>query len=241
MNKKLISLVLGIMCILLTYGITIQIKTVNGIGTTVSTNSKENELRDAVLKAKEKYDNLYNELEKMEDKLERERTNSTQNNDELSKLENEIKDENKLIGLTEVTGYGIVVTINDNQTISINDWLGDPNYLIVHDVDIIRIVNELKNAGAEAISINENRIITTSAIECDGNVIKINGEKIGAPFEIKAIGLPESLMSINRIAGYLDYLKNDRHVEVNIQKADKEKITIPKYSGIIKFEYAESK
>ena len=56
MNKKLISLVLGIMCFLLTFGIAVQIKTVNGTGTTVSTNSKENELRDAVLKAKEKYE-----------------------------------------------------------------------------------------------------------------------------------------------------------------------------------------
>ena len=112
---------------------------------------------------------------------------------------------------------------------------------ILHDVDLIRVVNELKNAGAEAISINNQRIISTSAIECDGNVIKINGEKIGAPFEIKAIGLPESLMSTYRFAGYLDYLENDRFLDVTVQKADKEKIKIPKYTGIIKFEYAESK
>ena len=92
MNKKTISLVLGIMCILLTFGIAVQIKTVNGTGTTVSTNAKENELRDAVLKAKEKYDNLYAELEYMEKQLEIERTNSTQNNTDLEQLENESKD-----------------------------------------------------------------------------------------------------------------------------------------------------
>ena len=60
MNKKTISLVLGLMCFALTLGIVIQIKTVNKTGTALSTNAKENELRDAVLKAKEKYDNLYN-------------------------------------------------------------------------------------------------------------------------------------------------------------------------------------
>ena len=241
MDKKLISLVLGIMCILLSYGITVQIKTVNGTGTTISTNAKENELRDAVLKAKEKYDKLYENLERMENQLETERTNSTENNDELTQLENTIKDGNKILGLSEVEGYGIVITINDNQKILINEWLGDPNYLIVHDVDLIRVVNELKNAGAEAISINGQRIISTSSIVCDGNVIKINGEKIGAPFEIKAIGLPESLMSTYRFAGYLDYLENDRFLDVTVQKADKEKIKIPKYTGIIKFEYGESK
>lgn len=240
MNKKVISLILGIMCVLLSYGIAVQIKTVNGTGMTISTNAKENELRDAVLKSKEKYDNLYQELEKAEQELEIERTNATQNNTELTDLENEIKEGNKVLGLSEVTGYGIVVTINDNQDISLNSWLADPNLLIVHDTDLISVVNELKNAGAEAISINDQRIVNTTAIECDGNVIKVNGERIGAPFEIKAIGLPELLMSVNRFAGYLDYLR-DRFLEVDVKKADKEKITIPKYTGVIKFQYAESK
>ena len=152
MSKKSISLILGLMCLILTYGITVQIRTVSGTGTTVSTNSSENELRDAVLKAKEKYDNLYRELEYIENELETERTNSTQNNTELEQLESSIKEENKILGLSEVTGEGIIITVNDNQKISLNSWLADPNLLIVHDTDLINIVNELKNAGAEAIS-----------------------------------------------------------------------------------------
>ena len=122
MNKKTISLVLGLMCVLLTFGIAVQIKTVNGTGTALSTNSQENELRDAVLKAKEKYDNLYEELERIEIQLEKERTNSTQNNEGLTQLENTIKEGNKILGLSEVTGEGIVITVNDNQKISLNNW-----------------------------------------------------------------------------------------------------------------------
>ncbi len=242
MNKKTISLVLGLMCLLLTCGVVIQIKTINGTGTTVSTNAKENELRDAVLKAKEKYDNLYNDLENMEEQLEIERTNSTKNNSELEELENTIKEGNKILGLSEVTGDGIIITVNDNQKITSNDWILDLNELIVHDLDLMKIVNELKNAGAEAISINGQRIITTSAIECDGNVIMINGEKIAAPFEIKAIGLPEALLAICRIGGYVDVLI-DRQLEVKVETSNtlKEKITIPKYTGVINFEYAETK
>lgn len=240
MNKKSISLVLGIMCALLTFGIAVQIKTVNGSGTTVSTNAKENELRDAVLKAKEKYDNLYEELERMEAQLEIERTNSTQNNAELEQLENEIKEGNKILGLSEVTGNGIVITVDDSKSLN---WYDDPNLFVVHDTDLMNIVNSLKNAGAEAISINEQRIITTSAIECDGNVIMINGEKIAAPFVIKAIGFPESLMSVNMLGGYVYNLKYDRNLEVKIETSDslKQKITIPKYTGVSKFEYAENK
>ena len=240
MNKKLISLVLGTMCMLLTFGIAVQIKTVNGTGTTVSTNSKENELRDAVLKAKEKYDNLYEELERMESQLEIERTNSTQNNAELTELENTIKEGNKVLGMSEVTGDGIIITLNDGQLNSLNSlFIFDPNEMIVHDIDLIRVVNYLKNTGAEAISINNKRIISTTAIDCDGNVIMINGEKIGAPFEIKAIGFPETLINIDMTGGYLQQLR-DRGVEVTVAKSDKEKITIPKYTGVIKFEYAQS-
>jgi len=240
MDKKLISLILGLMCLVLTYGIAVQIKTVNGTGTTVSTNSSENELRDAVLKEKEKYDNLYKELEYMENQLEVERANSTQNNEELTDLENSIKEGNKILGASEVTGQGIMITVNDNQKISLNSWLADPNLLLVHDTDLLHIVNELKNAGAEAISINEQRIVTTTAIECDGNVIKINGEKIAAPFEIKAIGVPEALISICRFGGYVDYLEEERFLDVTVKTFDKDKITIPKYTGVMKFEYAES-
>jgi len=241
MDKKVIGLILGTMCLLLTYGISVQIKTVSGTGTTVSTNAAENELRDAVLKAKEKYDNLYEQLEKVEAELEKERTNSTKNNTELADLENKIKDGNKILGLSEVKGNGLIVTVDDNKKISLDDWFNDPNLLVVHHTDLINVVNEIKNAGAEAISINGQRIVTTSAIECDGNVIKVNDEKIATPFEIKAIGLPELLVSIERFGGYIDYLKDDRRLEVTVKKVDKEEITIPKYTGIMKFEYAENR
>ena len=242
MNKKIISLILGLMCVLLSYGIAAQIKTINGTGSIMSTNAKENELRDSVLKSKEKYDNLYQKLEEAENQLEVERANSTQNNTELTDLENEIKDGNKILGLSEVTGNGLIITINDNQDISLNSWFADPNLLVVHDADLISVVNELKNAGAEAISINEQRLVTTSAIECDGNIIKVNGEKIGAPLTIKAIGLPEVLINVDRFGGYLDNLRETRYLKVSIEKAtDKKTITIPKYTGILKFQYAVSK
>ena len=184
MNKSKIALILGLMCIVLTCGIVVQVRTIKETGSTISTNSQENELRDAVLKAKEKYDNLYADVENTENKLEEERTNATQNNTELTDLENEIKNGNKVLGMSEVSGNGIVITINDNQDIALSNWLADPNLLIVHDADLISVVNELKNAGAEAISINEQRLVTTSSIECDGNIIKVNGEKVGAPFTI---------------------------------------------------------
>ena len=233
-SKKMISFILGFMCLLLTYGIAIQVKTTNSTGTITSTNAKENQLRDAVLKAKEKYDNLYNELEEAEDQLEAERANSTQNNSELTDLENSIKEGKKAAGLSEVTGAGLVITLK----ISANSYIGDPNDLLVHYNDVIRTVNELKNAGAQAISVNDQRIITTTAIDCDGTVIKVNGEKIGTPIVIKAIGMQERLINVDRQNGYVMILRS-AGIEVDVKKDDN--ITIPKYTGVIKFNYLESK
>lgn len=233
-NKKVISVVLGVMCFALTLGICIQIRTVKGTNTTVSNNYEENNLRAEVLKYKERYDNKYKELEKAEKELEKERQNSTKDNSELEKKEAEITVGNKMIGLTDVTGAGVIVTLSDSKKDSSS--VLNPSLLLVHDVDILSVVNELKNAGAEAISINDQRIVPTTGISCGGNIIDINGEKVGAPFVIKAIGLPEQLAGLSRQGGYLELLRG-YSVEAELKKSNN--ITIPKYTGVITYKYAQ--
>ena len=235
MNKKIVSIVLGIMCFALSLGICIQIRTVKNSNSTVSQNYEENSLRAEVLKYKEKYERKYKELEEAEEKLETERQNSTQNNEDLAQKEDEIKQGNKMIGLTEVTGPGVIVTLSDSKKDSSS--VLNPNTLLVHDADVLSVINELKNAGAEAISINEQRLVPTSSISCGGNIIDINGEKVGAPFEIKAIGLPEQLSALSRQGGYLEILKN-ASIGVELKKSNN--ITIPKYTGIIEYNYAKT-
>ena len=105
-------------------------------------------------------------------------------------------------------------------------------------MDVLSVINELKNAGAEAISINDQRLVSTSAIVCDGNVIQINGQKIGAPFEIKAIGLSEQLAALSRPGGYLSILQ-DYGIGTEVVKS--KNITIPKYAGSINYKYVKSK
>lgn len=234
LNQKVISVVLGIMCFALTLGICIQIRTVKGTNTAVSNNYEENNLRAEVLRYKEKYDNKYKELEKAEKELEKERQNATKDNSELEEKESEITVGNKMIGLTDVTGAGVIVTLSDSKKDSSS--VLNPSSLLVHDVDILSVVNELKNAGAEAISINDQRIVPTTGISCGGNIIDINGEKVGAPFVIKAIGLPEQLAGLSRQGGYLELLKG-YSVEAELKKSNN--ITIPKYTGVITYEYAQ--
>ena len=232
-NKKAIALVLGVMCFALTSGICIQVKTVKNTSSTSSKNYEENNLRAEVLKYKEKYDNLLKETEKVDSQLQEQIESATKNNSELEEAKNQITDGNKMICLTEVTGPGIILTIADSDIDSSS--VLDPSNFIIHDIDLLKVVNELKNAGAEAISINNQRIILTTPIICGGNIININGEKIGSPFEIKAIGSPEALANLSRPGGWLSKLE-DRGIKVSTPKKSNS-ITIPKYSGVLNFKY----
>ena len=185
---------------------------------------------------KEKYDTTHKLVEESEKELEKVRSEATKNSENDSNAEKQVKENNMLLGLTNVKGSGVVITIKDNSNTKASSVL-DPSLLLVHDGDLRSIVNELKNAGAEAIEINGQRIVQTTAIVCDGNVVRINGEKLGSPFVIKAIGLPERLYNVNRVGGYLEMLEDDG-VSTEIKKSND--ITISKYNGVITNEYMET-
>ena len=234
MDKKIkTGIVLGIMCLALTVGICIQVRTVKQYSTKVGQNYDQNNLRAEVLKYKEKYDNLLKETEKVDAQLQEQIESATKNNSELEEAKNQINEGNKTIGLAEVTGPGVIITVADSEIDS--NSVVDATDFIIHDTDILKIVNELKNAGAEAISINNQRVILTTPIICGGNIININGERIGSPFEIKAIGSPEALANLSRPGGWLSKLEK-RGIKVSAIKKSNS-ITIPKYSGVLNFKY----
>lgn len=231
MDKKKIAAILGGVCLLLTIGICIQIKTVEDAEKAVGkkTISSNDGLRDEVLQLRERYNNIYKELENAELELEQVRVQAVSNNTEDTEKEEKLKQINKLLGYTEVSGPGFIIHLDDNRNVSSENVLDISTYL-VHEPDLLQIVNELFNAGADAISINDQRVVSTTEIMCDGNIIRVNGKLIGVPITIKAIGFPERIDgALNRPEGYLDLMRKDG-VIVETEKSDK--VTIPKYEGI---------
>lgn len=236
-DKKQFYITLGVLCALLAIGISIQLKTIRNTNAIIpESNGEEDELRNEVISWKEKYDEAVENLENAEKQLEEQRELASKDNSEYAEMQEQIKLTNTYLGLTEVTGKGVVITLKDNQEVNSNTpGVLDVSDYLVHDGDIIQVINELRNAGAEAISVNDQRIVGTTAIICDGNVVRINGEKIGAPYIIRAIGVPEYLeSSLLRPEGYIARLKRDG-VITEVTKANN--IVIPKYSGIISNEY----
>ncbi len=240
MKKWKAALTLGIVCLILAIAISIQLKTIDDTNSTVSQTLTGNELRDQILKWKEKYDNSTTTLEQTERNLEETRLRSTLNDESAIAKEEEIKLDNTLLGLTDVIGNGIVISLKDNNTVKRANISPSDNIelYLVHAGDLVEVVNALRNAGAEAISINGQRITNFSAIYCAGNVVVVNGEKISSPVEIKAIGSPELLYgSLTIPGGYLE-LMSETGVMVEVKKV--ENIVINKYDGIISSQYMKS-
>ncbi len=234
--------IIGILCFLIAVGITLQVKTVKSWNTSTSMQSTaENKLKDSVLKAKEKYESKYQELEVILKQLEEVRSTVANSSSEAAKIEAKISEINKLLGYTEVKGKGVIIEAKDGTPEKMEGYEYDDEYVnylsnyMVHDGDLKQIVNELFNAGAEAISINGERIVSTSSISCSGNIIKVNDQKLGSPYKIKAIGLPDNLYgALVRPGGYLESMEY-AGVKINIEKSDN--ITVSKYTGVYSSDY----
>ena len=235
MKKKTEIIILTIMCFILSIAISMQIKTVNNNGSTIGSSQSESNLKAQVLQMKEKYENEYKKLEELTEELEKVRQDVSSNSEELKGLEDKIKKDNILLGNTDVKGQGVSITLNDGKS-DLN--LFNPENLLVHAENVLLVVNELKNAGAEAISINGERIVNKTAISCDGNVIVVNGEKIGKPIVVSAIGAQTRLATLDRAGGTLEVKFRMLGKTAEFKKIAN--VQIPKYTGVYSYKYAKN-
>lgn len=238
MSKKAQSVVLGLMCLVLTIGICVQIKTTNNNGKT-NEDKELNNLKTQVLKIKEKYNESYQRLTNSQNELEKVRENVANSDDQLKIIKEKIEKYNTLLGLTDIKGQGVKITIsNESITNKITSFVNSKD-VVVTDVDILEMVNEFKNAGAEAIDVNGQRILSNTSICYNDNIILINGKKVTSPITISAIGFSEGMTTINRPGGYLDnWLVNVKHLNATFK--EQKNIEMKKYIGIPSFKYAKT-
>lgn len=134
---------------------------------------------------------------------------------------------------TKVQGEGVTIVIDD-ATRELYEG-EDPNVVLVHDWDILNILNELNRSGAEAITVNGQRLTNTSSISCSGYTIRINDQFFARPFEIKAIGDSKRMAaSLVGPDGYGTLLKT-YGIRFNLTISDD--ITLPNYTEEQNFQY----
>ncbi|WP_026476377.1 DUF881 domain-containing protein [Alkaliphilus transvaalensis] len=145
-------------------------------------------------------------------------------------LYDEINELRVISGFVDLEGEGVIVSMSD-ATRDLYE-LEDPNNLLIHEGDVLAIVNDLKFAGAEAISINGQRLLPNSEIKCAGYTITINGHTYGQPFVIRAIGDPVTLeASVKSPDSNAHFLRQVYGVVIEAQTSSR--IRIPRYDGDI--------
>lgn len=134
-------------------------------------------------------------------------------------MEEELEHYKMISGYLAVEGAGIVLSISDSDKELQNGQ--NPNDLLVHDIDILRILNDLKKAGVKAISINGERVLPTSKIKCSGATITVNETTYGQPFVIRAVGNIDMLKAaVISPDSYINLLKEVYGINIQMEEND---------------------
>lgn len=151
---------------------------------------------------------------KLQDEISKVRSEKTKLEETLAKgdglaktLNEELQKTKILAGLTDVQGPGVVLVLQDSKKGPPSNRMFEKDNYIIHDYTVQQAINELNASSAEAISINGQRVIGRTPIRCVGPVAIVNDVRIGSPFEIRAIGNPETLWGgLNIPGGYMDVM-----------------------------------
>ncbi|MCX7714819.1 MAG: DUF881 domain-containing protein [Clostridia bacterium] len=236
-KMTLAQLAIGMVCMIMVYAVTCQINSVK-INDKVKTPEKirVEDLQNQLTNEKAKNADILSQLLESQRSLEAYRTEATSKGELNTVMKEELDKARLLAGMTEVEGQGVVVVLTDSTKPASEIQKGSYEEYIVHDGDLRMVTTELAGAGAEAMSINGQRIISTTAIRCVGNTIMVNDVKVAPPFEIQAVGDPNTLEAALLIKGGVsDYLKS-WNVNISVKKSSK--LQIPRYTGVINFKYA---
>jgi len=228
------QLMIGLICIVLGIFVAIQFKTVQkNVLQGLSPIQKSTQLVTELTKLKNERDLLQSEVETLDARLKEIEETESKGSVLIKNLNEDLNKYKALSGLVDVAGQGIEVLI-DNPQRSI-DSAYESN--LVYDYELIlSMVNELNAAGAEAISINDQRVLSTTEIRAAGENINVNKIPQNLPLVIRAIGNSVTLENaITNRMGIVSELRDRKYV-VEVKRM--EKVTILKYAGAVEFRYA---
>ena len=224
-EKIVMAISIGISAFVLVAVIFMQFKVVEQTDRTSIETMTESELRSELLAWREKYEELELKYQEVSAKIEEYKEEYKSDEETAKLLENELASLQMLLGETDVVGQGITITISEEN-------IEDER---IYYEDLLYIVNELKGAGAEAISINGHRIINRTDIVEVNSYIRVNSKGILAPYTIKAIGNQTYLESaLLGVGGYVDELKK-WGFDVQIERSDN--VEIEAYTNELGYKY----
>lgn len=207
-----------IICIILGIMLSWQYKSIES-NKRVSASQTKNlyDLQKELLEEKKNNENLRARNEELEKQL-AQYIDAAGNNKQIEEsIKEQLTRARMLAGLVDIQGPGVEIVLDD----------GEYDYQKVYDIDLLKLVNELRAAEAQAISINGERIVAMTEIRYADPYMVINGRQIFPPYVVKAIADPEKLdYALNMLGGVVEIFRDSFGYKISVTKVDK--ITIPK-------------
>lgn len=161
---------------------------------------------------------------------------------QVLKLHEEVEEMKGPAGLTPLSGPGLTITLSDAPAEVINSTTQPIGLLVVHQQDIQAVVNAMWKGGAEAVTLQGKRVVTTTGIKCEGNAVLIQGRAYPQPYTVSAIGNPAALEAAVLQDDYLEAYRRDASlpdVSVGFEMNAVGQLDMPAYDGLTTLTYAE--
>lgn len=225
-----------VVCIIVGYLLAAQLRSVRLTGAADAASASRLEtLQELYNEQSEQKDALEDQVAQLQSELSHYRDQAASGDSGSEALRQEVEQLEITAGYTDVEGPGVTVILEDSAQTNVT---GDEADYLIHDSDLLSVVNELRSAGAEAISLNGERLLATSEIRCTGAVVTVNGRRYAAPYVIFAIGDSDTLYSaLTMRNGVVDVL-SQWGISVKVTTSDL--LLIPRYNGTVEYHYAKT-
>lgn len=236
MTNRKEKIAIALICAVLGLILAMQIKSVREVSEGGFLSTQKAQILAAELRQlRVEKEQLFEELTDLENRLRGYELSEADENLMIRNLKNDLERYQLLAGYLPGTGPGVVVSLGDPPA-SLNQT--DNASFIVYNYEILlELINTLNAAGAEAISINDQRYVSTTEIHYADNALYVNETVTVPPYEIKAVGNPETLeAALNMRYGIVWQMRQYYELQVDVRKENE--IQMPRYQRVFEFEYA---
>jgi len=224
-------------CIIIGMLITLNINISRGSSYTFLSSEQYMDAYNYKIKLHNEISMLINQYYEYDSKLKLYQSDSNNTSKVTEGIKTDLEESNMILGKVDVEGQGIAIILNDADSSLFNNTFED-QYRLVHNTDIILVLNDLINGGAEAISLNNQRISSSSEVYCSGPFIQVNGVKIAAPFSIKAIG--NKTVLYDYMMSEENYLQSLMLRKLNVRITQSDNVTVLAYKSSKQVQYTKA-
>jgi len=221
-------------------GLLLQVQVRSPADSTTDSRYEQAQIAAAIQQLEQDQLDLKDAIGRLRARLERYQQQSASRTETLREIRDELTGQRMRAGLVAVKGPGVIVTLQDSETVPLSPD-ADLNPYIIHEYDLRDVVHLLWLAGAEAVAVNDERIVATTAIYCVGSTIMVNDTRLSPPYLVQAIGDPEALHAVARDPAYLgDLRRRVQEHRVGLTVDWTEEVVLPPYTGSFAFKHAQA-